>query len=73
MNNAFVTFADNDIYLKSAYALALSLVEVQSKYPLCVMIPEEIDITDFESSIQNLPVIIHKVPYLFFDFLQKYW
>ena len=68
-NYSFVTYADNDTYLKSAYALALSLRDVKSKYPLCVMVPDEVNITDFEENTKDLPVVIRKVPYLFFNFL----
>ena len=38
--NCWVTLADSVDYLKCAYALALSLQQVRSQYPLCIMIPE---------------------------------
>lgn len=78
MKNAWITFADNEIYLKSAYALALSLDKVKSIYPLVVMIPAG-DISkkqifqDFIFHIKDLSVIIKKVPYLYFNFLKEYW
>lgn len=37
------------------------------------MVPDEVNITDFEENTKDLPVVIRKVPYLFFNFLQDYW
>lgn len=76
MNNIWVTFADKEIYLKSAYALALSLQKVQSKYSLCIMIPiEQVESKEYQEFAENAPsnVIIKEVPYLYFNFLNKYW
>lgn len=40
--NTFVTLATNDFYLRGAYFLQETLKKVESKYPLLVMIPEEL-------------------------------
>ena len=39
MNNCWFTLADSEEYLKESLGLAISLVKVRSKYPLCIMIP----------------------------------
>lgn len=75
MNYIWATFADNEIYLKSAYALALSLKQVNSQYKLLIMVPVTIDSTLLDNFNQNslsLNIIIQKVPYLYFDFLKQY-
>lgn len=75
MNNIWITFADNEIYLKSAYALALSLKKVNSIYPLCLMYPcgiKQTLIDDFKIKAKNLNIIYKEVPYLFFNCLSTY-
>lgn len=73
--NIWATFADNEIYLKSAYALALSLQQVKSKYNLLIMVPINIDnklLNTFMEYTSSLNIIIKKVPYLYFNFLEQY-
>ena len=41
-NNAYITFTNNDAYAKGVAALAMSLMEVGSVYPLVVMITKDV-------------------------------
>lgn len=58
-NYAYITFANNDEYAKGAVALAMSLLEVRSYYPLVVMITKEVSATTI-SLLENIGCIIYQ-------------
>lgn len=75
--NCWVTLADSVDYLKCAYALALSLQQAHSKYPLCIMIPEgainQNIVDDLEKRLLESNAYIKKIPYLFTSFDVTRW
>lgn len=75
MNYAFVTLLSSADYLNAVIALKRSLVRVQSKYPLVVMITASIS-TDFTiiHSLQKENIIIEIIPDLsYVESLQEKW
>lgn len=78
MNYTWITLADSEEYLKSVYALAFSLKQSNTKYPLQVMIPEDsIDmevIKIFEEKCQQLNYCINiiYIPNLMFNILAPF-
>ncbi len=70
-NNAWVTFADNEDYLKCACALGLSLFNNNSIYPLIIMIPigifsnDQLDKAKLLTNNKN--IIFKEMPYLLFN------
>lgn len=70
-NNTWVTFADNENYLKCACALGLSLFNNNSIYPLIIMIPTGIfsddQLNKAKMLVSNKNIIFKEMPYLLFD------
>ena len=69
----YCTLADTPFFLKEVFALIQSLINVNSQYPLIVMIPEktiaEEELNNFSSAIKqcNLNIKIIKIPFLLFN------
>lgn len=78
MNYTWITLADSEEYLKSVYALAFSLKQSNTKYPLQVMIPEDSvsmeAINIFKEKCQQLNYFINiiYIPNLMFNILTPF-
>lgn len=56
---AYITFTNNDNYAKGAVALAMSLMEVGSYYPLVVMVTKEVS-TSTVTLLENIGCIVYE-------------
>jgi alpha-N-acetylglucosamine transferase len=58
-NNAYITFTNNDAYAKGVVALAMSLNEVGSAYPLVAMVTKEVSPT-ITNLLESVGCIVYK-------------
>lgn len=58
-NNAYITFTNNDAYAKGVVALAMSLMEVGSNYPLVVLVTKDVSQTT-TGLLENIGCIVYK-------------
>lgn len=71
MNNCWFTLSDSEEYLKESLGLAISLVKVRSKYPLCIMIPanaaHNLNLENFSKKISKYNAFIKIIPSILVD------